>query len=77
MRLELGRQLILLVAELAIEDTMYLFHFILFFSLTLSNNLRQTQRAKNGHSGNTAHHTLMREAELPLRIYCQENSTLL
>lgn len=70
MRLKLGSQLILFVAELAIEDAVYLFHFILDFGLALSNNLWRTQRAGNGHPGNTAHHTLTREPEpSPLSKY--------
>lgn len=39
MRFELGSQLVLFVAELAVEDAVDLFDFVLDFSLALSNNL--------------------------------------
>lgn len=39
MRFELGGQLVLFVAELAVEDAVDLFDFVLDFGLTLSKNL--------------------------------------
>ena len=63
MHFELGGQLVLLVTKLAVEDTVYLFHFGLNFILALSNHLLWMQRAGNGHPGNTAHHTWTRSPE--------------